>query len=375
MQVDRRWLLVLSMVPGVGPQRLRSLIARFQSATAVFGAAFRDLVATENIDRKTAASILAFPHGPGMRDAIRAEDDQCARMDGSGARIITLWDTDYPAHLKRIYDPPPFLFARGTVEQIDSSAVAIVGTRSPSRYGVQIAERFAAELARLGITLVSGLARGVDTVVHEQCLAHGGRTIAVIGSGIDVPYPPENRGLGDRIAEHGAVLSEYFMGTKPDAGNFPRRNRIISGIALGTVVVETGIEGGAMITAATALDQNREVFAIPSSIIERRPSGTHRLIREGKALLVESVEEVLAELSPMMNTERPVAGKCISEPVVPLSLFEQRILEALSEDLPLHIDSLAEKTGLSTAELLGHLLVLELQGIARQLPGKFFLRV
>ena len=236
-------------------------------------------------------------------------DRQIAALEKIGGSVVTVWEDAYPTALKRIYDPPLMLFARGAILREDDVSIAIVGTREPSSYGVQMAQRLAEGMVHAGLTVVSGLARGVDTAAHASALRHGGRTLAIIGSGVDVLYPPENKGLAERMMAQGAILSEYPMGTKPDAVNFPRRNRIISGMTLGTIVVETGIDGGALITAAAALDQNREVFALPSSVNPNHPSGANRLIHEGKALLIESVEEVLQELAPKLRgRSRPQCG-------------------------------------------------------------------
>jgi DNA processing protein len=264
--MDIRSLLILSRVPGVGPNRLRSLINHFQDHRRVFDTAPRQLVTVEGIERRTALSIVSFFRGTGPNEARRFVNDQLSRLNRLGGRIVTFWDRDYPSNLRKIYDPPPFLFVRGKFIDADTTSIAVVGTRSPSCYGTQMAERLSTELARLGLTVISGLARGIDTTAHSSTLKAHGRTIAVIGSGVDIIYPPENRQLAERMVSEGAVVSEYLMGTKPDAGNFPRRNRIISGIALATVIVETGVDGGAMITAATALDQNRDIFAIPSAV-------------------------------------------------------------------------------------------------------------
>jgi DNA processing protein len=224
------------------------------------------------------------------------------------------------------------------------------------------------------VSVVSGLARGVDTVAHLACVRSEARTLAVIGSGVDIIYPSENKGLADRIRDHGAILSEFVMGTKPDACNFPRRNRIISGMTLGTLVIETGIDGGAIITAGLALDQNREVFAVPSPIHENRPGGTNRLIREGKALLVETVDDILAELAPRLKDQIPSLTNGRSRPQQEMTLFEQNAYDALPDDERMHIDVLAERTSLTVSELLVHLLSLEFKGLVRQLPGKFFVR-
>ncbi|MEK9136859.1 MAG: DNA-processing protein DprA, partial [Bacteroidota bacterium] len=271
------------------------------------------------------------------------------------------------------YDPPPFLFARGVFADEDSYSIAIVGTRNPSHYGVQMAEMFSAALSKLGLPIISGLARGIDTVAHSSSLKAGGRTLAVIGSGIDVIYPPENKQLFDRIIENGAVISEFLMGAKPDAGNFPRRNRTISGIALGTLIVETGVEGGAMITASTALDQNRATFAIPSAVTDKRKSGTNLLIKEGKAALTESVEDVIAELKPQLKRVLQLQEAGPKRPALDLSLFEQQLYDVLSDE-PLHIDVIAERARLATSDALVHLLSMEFKGAVRQLRGKMFVK-
>lgn len=363
-----RELIVLSRIPGIGSLRLRNLVSRFGNPRAIALASARELSETEGIDRKAALAITQFARSPAAEAAGAMADDQLRRLARASGRMITFWDDEYPAHLKRIYDPPAFLFVRGGFVQADESSLAIVGTRSPTPYGTTIAERFASGLARLGLTIVSGLARGIDTVAHNAALRAGGRTLAVIGSGIDVIYPAENKTLASRIAEQGAVVSEYLMGAKPDAVNFPRRNRIISGICLGTLIIESGVDGGAMITAATALDQNREVFAIPSALKER-PSGTNRLIKEAKALLAESIEDILAELGPRLTTS-PLPP---TRPAEDLSLFERRIYDAMEEQ-PLHIDQIAARSGLTTADTLVHLLSLEFKGAVRQMAGKIFVK-
>ena len=373
MQIDARALLTLTLIPGVGPARLRSLVNHFKDPALIVQSSAKDLLAAEGIDRKTAVSIVTFYRHGGHENAKRYLDDQLSRLNRVDGHIVTIWDQGYPSLLKRIYDPPPILFARGEFLPPDHLAIAIVGTRKPSPYGQQMAERFADGFARAGVTVVSGLARGIDTVAHATTLRSGGRTLAVIGSGIDVTYPSENKRLADQIAERGVVASEFPMGTKPDAMNFPRRNRIISGMTLGTLVIETGIDGGAMITATTALDQNRQVFALPSAVTDGRRSGTNLLIREGRALLVESVAEILDELAPQLArvSDKPLPVR--KQPAVELTLFEQRLYDGVSGN-PIHIDALADKSGLSAADTLVNMLSLEFKGLVRQLPGKFFVR-
>jgi DNA processing protein len=373
MAVDIRDLLVLSSIPGIGPNRLRALVSHFRDTRSIAEATPRELCAVEGIEKKTALSIANFFRDSGPALSGKLVQQQLSRLNKVNGRAVTFWDKEYPSSLKKIYDPPPFLFVRGEFAEEDTCSLAIVGTRSPSPYGSRIAARFATELSRLGIPIVSGLARGVDTEAHAATLKAGGRTLAVIGSGIDVVYPPENRQLFDRIAESGVVLSEFLMGAKPDAGNFPRRNRIISGIALGTIIVETGIEGGAMITASTALDQNRAIFAIPSAVGEKRKSGTNLLIKEGKAALIESVEDVLAELHTQLKRLLPPNTDSRRKVAPELSLFEQTLYDFLSDD-PLHIDVLAEKAHLSTSDALVHLLSMEFKGVVKQLRGKMFVK-
>ena len=373
MDFDVRDLLTLTTIPGVGPNRLRALVSHFKDPAKVSDASVKQLVAVEGIERKTAHNIVNFFRDSGPALAKREIDNQLSRLNKVEGRVVTFWDTEYPSALKKIYDPPPFLFVRGHFAETDSDSIAIVGTRNPSPYGTQIAERFASELARLGVCIISGLARGIDTIAHGSTLKSGGRTVAVIGSGVDVIYPPENKPLVEKIIGHGCVVSEFPMGAKPDAGNFPRRNRIISGIALATLIVETGVDGGAMITATTALDQNRDIFAIPSAISDKRPSGTNLLIKEGKAALIESVDDLLAEIGPRLK--RVLKNRTAPKKAAPpeLTLFERQLYDAMGEDA-VHIDLLAERAGISTSDALVQLLSLEFKGVVRQMPGKFFVR-
>jgi DNA processing protein len=260
----------------------------------------------------------------------------------------------------------------GRFADSDQYALAVVGTRSSSEYGRRCTELLCEEIVRLGITVVSGLARGIDTSAHSAVVRNGGRTIAVIGSGIDVIYPPENKALSERISECGAVVSECPMSAKPEAANFPRRNRLISGLSLGTIVVESDTGGGAMITAQLALDQDREVFAVPGPIFSKRSRGCNMLIREGKAKLVETLDEVVCELSNKLPMARPAGGR--NRMLPQMSVFEQSIYDILSEE-PDHIDALAERSRQSASDTLVNLLSLECKGLVKQLPGKMFIKI
>ncbi len=362
---DVRSLLCLLSVPRLGPLKIRSLVTHFTSAELALKATPRELIRVHGIDASLAVAI--------SREADnRFADRQLMLADRHNVSIVSLWENQYPDLLRKIYDPPPLLFVSGSFHQRDDFSVAIVGTRAPSTYGGRVAESLAASLSRLGLTIVSGLARGIDTMAHVAALEANGRTVAVVGSGLDVPYPPENFPLLQRIATSGAVVSEFPMGTKPDGHHFPRRNRIISGMALGTIIVESLEDGGAMITASTALDQNREVFAVPGSIFDRRSSGPHKLLREGQATLARTADDVVAELEVKL---RPILSRAQKpRPLPPLTLFEQRIHGLLGE-VPLHIDAISDQARLSTPDTLVSLLSLEFKGLVKQLPGKMFLRM
>ena len=372
MPPSPRDILILQSIPGVGPLRLRALLGRFSGMEEIRRASLHQLAGAEGVDRKTGEAIVAFFRGMRLDEACRSADEQLLRLGRGGNRGVTLWDPEYPSLLRSIYDPPLILYSRGIFATAGNPAVAVVGTRTPSSYGLLSAERFAEELAAAGITVVSGLARGIDTASHHAALRAGGTTVAVIGSGLDRIYPSENSSLARRIAGSGAVLSEYPLGTRPDAVNFPRRNRIISGLTLATVIIETGTAGGAMITAGTALDQNREVFALPAAIKRGRRSGANALIRDGRALLVEGVDEILSELAPLLPAHLRGALPP-PPPPIELSLFERRLLDVLGDE-PMHLDAIAACADLAAGDTLVHLLTLELKGAIRQMAGKQFVR-
>ena len=273
----------LSRIDGVGRVTFRKLAAHFGSPEQALAASRGELAAVEGIPEKVAKTIVSGS----WRDFAEQEME---KVKQSGARIITADSAEFPARLRNTPDPPLFLYVKGRLEQKD--AIAVVGTRKPTVYGTGIAKRIAGELAEAGLTIVSGLARGIDTQAHRGALAARGMTIAVLGSGIDVPYPPENRELMQEIARTGAVVSENPIGTQPEAGYFPARNRIISGLSLGTVIVEAAVDSGSLITAQYALEQGRKLFAVPGNIASPNSRGTHSLIRQG-ALLVEGSSDIL----------------------------------------------------------------------------------
>jgi len=360
-------LFLLLSVDQIGPSRVRSLLSKFKNFKNIFDASLSEL---ENVEG------ISFELGKRIRNAVNKRDEiitsvesQLNKLSKLNAKLISIWDKEYPSLLKKIYDPPLIIYTLGNFSEKDNYSIGAVGTRNPTQYGKIQTERIISELASQGITIVSGLARGIDSIAHQTALKNGGRTIAVIGSGLDVVYPPENKNLYNKICENGLVLSEFPLGTKPDAQNFPKRNRIISGLSLGVIVFETAVNGGAMQTARFALDQNREVFAIPGNLGVRQSEGTNLLIQRGEAELVINAEDVLTELQLKL---KPVIGKNIPKPDKELNVFEEKIVFTLTEQGELHIDKLAELTNLSTSDCLVNLLTLEFKGIVKQLPGKIF---
>jgi len=368
---ERRALIALSLVPGVGATRLRALLARFDAPSAVFRASRSALEQVDGVGPQTAEAILTF-------DDRSAVEKEIERAEALGAELVSPWDPRFPDRLGEIYDPPAFLWMRGTLPEVEPPMVTVVGTRRCTDYGRAQAHHFGAELARRGFTVVSGLAYGIDAAAHRGVLDAGGRTLAVLGSGVGRIYPPKHTDLAGRIVESGALLSEYAVDAEPDAPNFPERNRILSGLALGTLVVESYAEGGALITARLALEQNREVFALPGAITKDSSRGTNRLIQRGHAKLVMDLEDLLEEL-PEVTVEDPesvdadTVAATPPDPAEELSGEKKRLYDALS-DTPVHVDALCEDTGLDPSTALVHLLELEFEGHVRQLAGKQFRR-
>ena len=360
------YLYALLSVEGIGPGKVRSLLAKFKSLKNVFSTDYYSLLEAEGISTNLAKRISAAKKN--LKDTEDRTETEINKLQKLNARLITIWDEEYPDLLKKIFDPPLILQVKGNLTKDDNYSIAMVGTRLPTNYGKIHAEKIASELAEQNISIVSGMARGIDSICHSAALKKSGRTIAIIGSGLDVIYPPENKNLFERICEQGAVISEFKLGTKPDAVNFPRRNRIISGLGLGCIIIETQIIGGAMQTARFALDQNREVFALPGNVGVKQSEGTNYLIQSGEAQLIKSAEDVLVALELKL---KPVLGKNIPKHQEELNLFEEKIINSLNPE-PLHIDKIASTANLSTSDCLVHLLSLEFKGLVKQLPGKMF---
>lgn len=362
-------LKLLTSIDGLGPSKILNLISKFHSPLDIFSVPSQTLCSVERINKILARRIINA-----AKDFNKFEElleKELNELDRRKIELITYFDSSYPKPLKNIYSPPLFFYISGRVETVDNYSISIVGTRRATQYGKRTTEKIGIELAEQGITIVSGLARGIDSVSHRAALKAGGRTIAVIGSGLDRIYPAENKELAENISESGAVISEFPLGTKPDAQNFPQRNRIISGLSLGTLVVESNVNGGAMQTAAHALDQNREVFAIPGNLEVPQSEGTNILIQEGRAKLVKNADDILVELDLKL---KPVIGKNIPKPKVDLNLFEEKLLDILDTE-PIQIDKLAVKVGSATSDCLVNLLTLEFKGLVKQLPGKQFVKL
>jgi DNA processing protein len=337
----------------------------------VWNASEQSIWQIEGINKLAVRSFL------GSRSKMDLDGELNGVLEGN-IKVLTLEDEEYPENLKNIYDPPPVLYIRGKIEKSDQKALAIVGTRRASRYGLEIARKLACELAALGITIVSGMAMGIDSAAHRGALEAKGRTIAVFGTGVDEIFPSQNKELAGQIAFAGALVSEFPLGTKGEKGNFPRRNRIISGLSLGVIVVEGHYDSGAMITAKEALEQGREVFAVPGNVELDQSKGPHWLIKQG-AKLVESVQDVLEELNmvmPKKMTNDPLdfaRGQMSNEGrnYPELNEEEKKIVSVLSLE-PKHLDVISMETKLSIPQVSSTLMMLEIKKVVRQLPGKMF---
>jgi len=358
--------LALALAPGVGPRTRQKLLAYFGTAGAVLEASATELQQVPDVGPKLASAIQS------------ARDRQQARQvwtlcQQQGVQILRQTDPGYPELLKQIADPPAVLFVRGQLLPRDQMAIAVVGTRHPSLYGLRQAERLAGSLARAGMTIISGLARGIDAAAHRGALAAGGRTVAVLANGVLDIYPPEHKHLADQILAQGALVSEAPPGAEPLAGMFPQRNRLISGLALGVLVVEAPHRSGALITARHAAEQNREVFAVPGRVDEPSSHGCHRLIRDG-AKLVESADDILEELGPLVHPTPRENGRPIHHPAeLLLNPTEQAVLDAIGAD-PIEIDQIVRATGLPVPRVLATLSVLEMRHLIRRLSGSTVVR-
>lgn len=351
---DVKYWVGFNLIPGIGRARFSLLEKHFGTLEKAWHASSAELAAA-GLDARSVKAILT------KRPKISL-DAELEKLEQYKVTVFTWNDPGYPAKLKEIYDTPPVLYVRGSITSEDEWSVAIVGTRQATIYGREVTQRIVGDLARNKITIVSGLAQGIDSAAHQAALEAGGRTIAVFACGLDVVYPASNLKLARSIMEHGALVSDYPLGTRPKGENFPRRNRIMSGLSLGVLVVEAGKTSGALITANLALEQNREVFAIPGNILSPRSEGTNRLIQEG-AKLVRNAEDILEELNLTM-----VSQQLEMKETIPANDTESLLLRHLSKE-PTHIDEVRRESGLPIATVSSTLAMMELKGMVRQAGG------
>ena len=355
---ERPFWVAFHQVPYIGPARFARLREHFGTLDAAWNASAREL--GEVLDQRAAESVAR------ARAAFSPEREM-ERIERLGISVLTIVDDDYPKLLVQIPAPPPVLYVKGAFTPADQTAIAIVGTRRSTSYGREVTTRLAREFAEAGVSVVSGLARGIDGAAHDAALRGGGRTIAVLGSGVDIIYPPEHKNLAAQIVENGAVISDYPPGRKPDAPNFPARNRIISGLSLGVVVVEAPARSGTLITVDFAADQGREVFVVPGSVLSDNSAGGHRLLRDG-ARLVTCAADVMDDLRIGERKEQAAVQQAL-----PLTDQERRLLNHISGD-PQHLDELMIAAGLSIAEGSGLITMLELKGLIRDAGARHFVR-
>ncbi len=360
---ERRFWVAFSMVPGIGPVRVRRLLEHFGSLSEAWHSPL-DKLRSAGLDSRALEQMAQA----------RQEIDpaaELARLDRLGIAVLTWEDDVYPgllAQLREIDQAPPVLYVRGSLSEADEWALAVVGTRSISAYGRQVAHTLAADLAASGLTIVSGLARGVDAEAHTAALEVGGRTLAVLGCGLDLIYPPEHRQLAARIVQHGALVSPFPLGTLPEARMFAPRNRVLSGLARGVLVIEAGEKSGALLTAGHALEQGREVFAVPGNITARGSSGTNRLIQEGAHPVLDA-----RDVLEVLQMEQVALHAQARSELPPVSGPERAVLECLSQD-PLHIDELTRQCGLPVSVVSSTLAMLELKGMVRQVAVMTYVR-
>ena len=364
--------LALALTPGLASRLSARLLKEFGSPEEVFRAPLRRLEAC-NLPAPVAQAVAK------KQSFKRAEKELAATRNIDRCRLLNWTEPEYPQNLLQIYDPPVLLYVRGDAEVLSQPSIGVVGTRRPTLYGTQMAERLGRELAARGLAVVSGMARGVDALGHQGAMAINGRAIGVLGTGVDVCYPKENRKLYDKVLERGAILSEFPLGTHPAPENFPIRNRIVAGMPLGVVVIEGAQYSGSLITARLAMEFGREVFAVPGNVTQPVSFAPNLLIKQG-AKLVTNGDDVIEELptpirAALMKAEAPEAEQRNLLAAASLNSTERKVYDLLSTDEPRHIDDIVERSGLHSSEVLATLFDLEMKGVIRQMPGKQFSRV
>ena len=352
---ETKYWVGFNIVQQIGPVRVQRLLSHFGDLRSAWQAPAAELRGA-GLNRRALENLLSARRELDL-------DTEMEKIERAGVTVLRLDSQEYPPRLLHVQHPPPVLYVKGTILHRDEWAVAVVGTRRATTYGKEVTRRIAGDLARSGVTVVSGLARGIDSCAHRAALEAGGRTIAILGCGIDIIYPPENARLARDIADHGALITEYCMGTRPEGRNFPPRNRIVSGICLGTLVTEAGLGSGALITADYALEQGRETFAVPGSVFKSTCAGTNRLIQRGEAKLVTNVNSILEELN--LST---ISQQVEVQEIVPSNSTESDLLRHITAE-PIHIDQLGRATGLPIPQVSSVLALMELKGMVRQVGG------
>lgn len=364
-------LLVLAQLPGIGIARTNAIIASFGTDSSMLDAGAESFMKVPGISERLACETAArLADRAWMNQARQRALEQIERAGRLQTALVTIADPAYPALLREIYDPPPLLFVRGAITALSSPSVSVVGTRKATTYGKQATELFCRELVENGYTIISGLAYGIDMTAHRAAVENDGTTIAVLGCGVDTIYTDPAGRLWPRIIERGAIVSEEWIGSEPAPGNFPKRNRLIAGMSRGTLVVESDVNGGSMITASCALEQNREVFAVPGSIFAKSSRGPNRLIRQSQAKAVLSAEDIFEELTPGYTPA--TKQHSMRSPAQGVLSPEEALVVGAIENEATHIDLIALKTGLPIETLLVHLFELELKRIVEQEPGRLF---
>jgi len=363
----------LKSITSLGDVRIRRIAEKFNNLGHLFSSDLQTLKSIDGISEKTLREVESAVNKSNVFEESYLK--LLEKLKKSNIKVTTIFDENYPQNLKNIYDAPVILYYYGNMSESDRYSIGIVGTRTPSDYGRKVCRDLSKELANRGLPVVSGLAIGIDSIAHNSCLESGGITYAVLGSGVDNLYPPDNKHLYERIKETGAVISEFEIGSKAEKVNFPRRNRVVSGISLGTLIVESRIKGGSLITAEFALDQNRELFAVPGNITAKNSDGCNNLIKKGYAKLVSSVDDIISEfniqISDLVNTK---SNKIPDTEQKEMNVFEQKIYNALNDIEPTSIDKICELTELNISDCLVNLLTMEFKGLVSQLPGKYFLK-
>lgn len=363
----------LKSITSLGDVRIRRIAEKFNNLGHLFSSDLQTLKSIDGISEKTLREVESAVNKSNVFEESYLK--LLEKLKKSNIKVTTIFDENYPQNLKNIYDAPVILYYYGNMSESDRYSIGIVGTRTPSDYGRKVCRDLSKELANRGLPVVSGLAIGIDSIAHNSCLESGGITYAVLGSGVDNLYPPDNKHLYERIKETGAVISEFEIGSKAEKVNFPRRNRVVSGISLGTLIVESRIKGGSLITAEFALDQNRELFAVPGNITAKNSDGCNNLIKKGYAKLVSSVDDIISEfniqISDLVKTK---SNKIPDTEQKEMNVFEQKIYNALNDTEPTSIDKICELTELNISDCLVNLLTMEFKGLVSQLPGKYFLK-